>query len=151
MTFQVVFKIIRCKTFAESYVQIWTVLVFKLGEARRLEKIINLYLRWLKPVSTLSRHLVIRRIDTTTLYHSTAMLWYHMKHPTGYCWKRFGRFRAVASYHGNRKTLQNTPYFNFGCSYQNKSFWKVKKKILRIRFIATLIYWKFKVNSESIL
>ena len=26
-------------------------------------------LRWLKPVSTLTRDLVIRRIDTTTLYH----------------------------------------------------------------------------------
>ena len=36
--------------------------------------------RWLKPVSTLSRDLVIRRIDTVTLYHVTAMLWYHVKH-----------------------------------------------------------------------
>ena len=39
-------------------------------------------LRWLKLVSTLSRDLVIRRIDTvtTTLYHVTVMLLYHVKH-----------------------------------------------------------------------
>ena len=36
--------------------------------------------RWLKLVSTLSREIVIRRINTTTLYHVTAMLWYHVKH-----------------------------------------------------------------------
>ena len=38
-----------------------------------------LNIRWLKPVSTLSRDLVISRIDTTTFYHVTAMLWYHKK------------------------------------------------------------------------
>ena len=36
--------------------------------------------RWLKPVSILIGDLVIRRIDTTTLYHVTEMLWYHVKH-----------------------------------------------------------------------
>ena len=41
---------------------------------------LDLSLRCLKPVSTLSRDLVIRRVDTTTLYHVTAMLWYHVKH-----------------------------------------------------------------------
>ena len=30
---------------------------------------------WLKPVATLSRDLVIRRIDTTTLIYSTALFW----------------------------------------------------------------------------
>ena len=35
---------------------------------------------WLKPVSTLERNVLITRIDTTTLYHLTAMLWYHIKH-----------------------------------------------------------------------
>ena len=35
---------------------------------------------WLKQVSTLSRNLVITRIDTKTLYHIIAMLWCHMKH-----------------------------------------------------------------------
>ena len=37
-------------------------------------------LRWLKPVSTLEKNVLIRRIDTKTLYHLTAMLWYHIKH-----------------------------------------------------------------------
>ena len=37
-------------------------------------------LRWLKLVSTYSSDLFIRRIDTTTLYHITEMLWYHVKH-----------------------------------------------------------------------
>ena len=36
--------------------------------------------RCLNPVSTLSRDLFDRRIDTTTLYHVTTMLWYHLKH-----------------------------------------------------------------------
>ena len=40
---------------------------------------INQDLRWLKPVLTLSRDLVIRRINTTTLYHVIAMLRYHVK------------------------------------------------------------------------
>ena len=31
-------------------------------------------------VSTLSRDLAIGRTDTTTLYHVTAMFWYHVKH-----------------------------------------------------------------------
>ena len=47
----------------------------------RIKCIIKLNnLRWLKPVSTLSRDLVIRMIDTTILYHSAAMFWYHIKH-----------------------------------------------------------------------
>ena len=33
-----------------------------------------------KPVSTFSRDRIIRRIDTTRLYHVTALLWYHVKH-----------------------------------------------------------------------
>ena len=37
-------------------------------------------LRWLKPVSTLERNVLIRRIETKTLYHLTAILWYHIKH-----------------------------------------------------------------------
>ena len=36
-------------------------------------------LRWLKPVSTLERNVLIRTVDTT-LYHLTGMLWYHIKH-----------------------------------------------------------------------
>ena len=36
--------------------------------------------RSLEPVSLLLRHLLIRKVVTTTLYHVTAMLWYHMKH-----------------------------------------------------------------------
>ena len=38
------------------------------------------HLWWLKPVSTLERNVLIRRIDTTTPYHLIAMLWYHVKH-----------------------------------------------------------------------
>ena len=38
------------------------------------------HLRWLKRVSPLERNVLIRKIDTTTLYHLTAMLWYHIKH-----------------------------------------------------------------------
>ena len=37
-------------------------------------------LRWFKPVSTLERNVLIRRVDTTTLNHLTALLWYHIKH-----------------------------------------------------------------------
>ena len=40
----------------------------------------NLFLRWLKPVSKLSRNVLVRRSATTTLYHVLAMLFYHKKH-----------------------------------------------------------------------
>ena len=38
---------------------------------------IQLKLEVAQTSSTLSRDLIIGRIDTTTLYHVTAMLWYH--------------------------------------------------------------------------
>ena len=34
-----------------------------------------------------------------------------------YCWTRCSHFCDVTIYHGNRKALQNTPYFGFSCSY----------------------------------
>ena len=39
-------------------------------------------LKWLKHFTTLERNILIRRIDTTTLYNLTAMsrLWYDRKH-----------------------------------------------------------------------
>ena len=37
-------------------------------------------LKWLKHFITLERNILIRRIDTTTLYNLTAMLWYDRKH-----------------------------------------------------------------------
>ena len=66
-------------------------------------------LRWLKPVSTLERNVLIRRIDTTTLYHLTGLFWYHIKHQL--LLKRFSRFCNVKSYHGNGQALQNTVKF----------------------------------------
>ena len=38
------------------------------------------WLRWLKPVSSLSSNALIRRIGTTTLYHVLATLWSQMEH-----------------------------------------------------------------------
>ena len=38
------------------------------------------HLRWLRPVSTLKRNVLIRSIDTMTLNHLTAMFWYSIKH-----------------------------------------------------------------------
>lgn len=35
--------------------------------------------RWLKPVSTLERGVLVGRIDTATLNHLTAVLWYRIK------------------------------------------------------------------------
>ena len=76
-------------------------------------------LRRLKPVSTLSRDLVIRRIDTATLYHVTVMLWYHayVVVNINYPWTRCSHSCNVTSYHGNRKALQKLPIFGFSCSY----------------------------------
>ena len=50
------------------------------GLRNRLLLFPNLAGRRLKLVSTLERNFLIRRIDTTTLNHLTAMLWYHIKH-----------------------------------------------------------------------
>ena len=43
-------------------------------------ELLALQLRWLKPVSTRSRDLVIKRTVTTTLYHVTAIFLYHVQH-----------------------------------------------------------------------
>ena len=65
-----------------KHIKIWIVvyLLFLNKMYRKIFLLKDIYLRWLEAVSTLSRDLVIRRIDTTTFYHVTAMLWYHVKH-----------------------------------------------------------------------
>ena len=58
-----------------------------LGRANLSEKAVHLQeferapsQGWIKPASTFSRDLIMRRIDTTRLYHVTVLLWYHVKH-----------------------------------------------------------------------
>ena len=89
--------------------------VFLPHSTRALRSVLREVLMWLKPVSTLSRDLVFGRVDTTTLYHVTAMLWYHVKHQ--YCWTRCSHYCDVKSYHGNRKALQKQAINGFNCSY----------------------------------
>ena len=123
----------------------------------------SLIIRWIKPVSTLSKDRVIRRIDTLTLYHSTTIVCYHIKHQLSL--KKIWLFSEVNIYHGNRKPCKNTIYFNFSRSYLKKElgnrhflFLKcdqharmklsAKLKNLRHKLKATLNKWNF---AESVI
>ena len=55
--------------------------------------------------TTLRDHL-IRRVVTRTLYHVTAMLWYHIKHQL-----KCAQYCDVIGYHDNIKALQKQPIF----------------------------------------
>ena len=105
--------------------------------------------------------LVIRRINTTTLYHSAAIFWYNIKHQL--LLKKCCRFVKKQITMATGKLCKNTPYFNFSCSYLKdklgdlhflflkcNQYARMKlsaklKKYIRSKFRATLNNWKFRV------
>ena len=68
----------------------------------------NSKLRWFKLVLTLERNVLIRRIDTTTLYHLTTMLWYHIKHQL--LLKKIRSFLRRKKFPWQQESPAKTPY-----------------------------------------
>ena len=76
-------------------------------------------LTWLKQVSTLERDVLIRRIDTTTLYHLTATLGYHIKHQL---WlKKIWSFLRRKKLPWQQESPAETPHFFTLAAYISKT------------------------------
>ena len=112
-------------------------------------------LRWLKPVSTLEKNVLIRRVDTT-LYHLTGMLWYHIKHQL--LLKKIRSLLWRNKLPRQRESLPKNPIFWLqllifqkryyvwnGISMPEWNLLQSLKKNLWSGFRGTLNNWQFKV------